>query len=825
MLVRCGTTLVGQDPTMLNLLAEKAIHQPVSREGLLAYCPTMDLLALATKEEQVFVYRLNGQLVFGAAQKGTPSRVEKLQWKPNGQLLAVTWSDSVTRLIGADSSKIIHQIHTSSEKDQNARVTCLGWGVNFTDPKGARAQIESRPNSSLDEFLGQNAQASVSGFIADLPAELALTDVDVTIPRLSVLPSGGKDEDVFNSRASVDAMLLPLNKKENDAVDVLIIASDDGTMHLRYFVACPYRRLIAYQGLASIYDCFGIGYFNLQSIGAFSAGCKAWLHSSHPYSSTHSLLVSTNEDDLYLVPLDLRFISCSGGYLSLLASKSTQLQNLLRYISQVQQHMETEWRNSQDLPSKFIRNINETLEEKLDSNLVDAAYHLVISGNCLDPMKDWLFDELTERGHKRWDRAVTTGYENIRRLAHQHLLPALERCDVLVCRLQGLSKYQDSNAALGLSTQDLSNVRDTIRCLKILTQTILNYAGIELGQFTAFSMWLRHEIDIQAAENSGSIPDDVPDKDGLIEHAKVIDYIQGAMTKSRLAEFFPPVSTDDKRDQWDLRDEGLSLFDILKKELKKRSLNVHTNKRLPGIRSFYEHLARQCDIVFKQIAEAERRNVLFGRPVHLVKGNKSSIADIRVLVDAKNGVSTTQRVEVARIIFDDAAIKDLKFVDDSHIMLIYEDPGELAPDCHELPSITSTYRSFTVAGSNLLNVTYSLSPDVDYHTAALKSETITGALTTIIPESQGSRALHIHEGNIHEFSCHFFPATEAGFVPEMLEINGRKGRRVVCVLGRDRLHYRVFDLDGEAEEEEDEDEDEGEDEEEGDGGREDAMSP
>jgi anaphase-promoting complex subunit 4 len=238
------------------------------------------------------------------------------------------------------------------------------------------------------------------------------------------------------------------------------------------------------------------------------------------------------------------------------------------------------------------------------------------------------------QGHKRWDKAVTTGYENIRRLSHQHLLPALERCDVLVCRLQGLSKYQDSNAVLGLSTQDLGNIRDTIRCLKILTQTVLNYAGIELNQFAAFSMWLRHEIDIQAAENSGSTPDDVSDKEGLIEHARVIDYIQGAMTKSKLAEFFPPISIDDRRDQWNLRADGLSLFDIVKKELKKHSLSIQTDRRLLEIRSFYEHLARQCTAVFKQIAEAERRNVLFGRPIRLMKGNKSSIADMRVCFKA-----------------------------------------------------------------------------------------------------------------------------------------------------------------------------------------------
>jgi len=59
--------------------------------------------------------------------------------------------------------------------------------------------------------------------------------------------------------------------------------------------------------------------------------------------------------------------------------------------------MENEWRSSQELPNKFIRNVNETLKEKLDSNLVDSAYHLVISGNCSEPMKEWLIDELTER--------------------------------------------------------------------------------------------------------------------------------------------------------------------------------------------------------------------------------------------------------------------------------------------------------------------------------------------------------------------------------------------------------------------------------------------
>jgi len=45
-------------------------------------------------------------------------------------------------------------------------------------------------------------------------------------------------------------------------------------------------------------------------------------------------------------------------------------------------------------------------------------------------------------------------------------------------------------------------------------------------------------------------------------------------------------------------------------------------------------------------------------------------------------------------------------------------------------------------------------------------------------------------------SCtwHEFPAG-VSWVPERLEVNGRKGRRAICVLAQDSVHYRIYDLD------------------------------
>lgn len=132
--------------------------------------------------------------------------------------------------------------------------------------------------------------------------------------------------------------------------------------------------------------------------------CAILHHASHPLSSTHALLASTAPSDtgagagaLALLTLDLRFITRSGRYLALLAYKTTQLQNLLRYISQVQRQIELEWKNAQELPMRYMRSVNQDLEEKCHCDFVTAAYHLVVTGDCFEPLREFLVDIVGER--------------------------------------------------------------------------------------------------------------------------------------------------------------------------------------------------------------------------------------------------------------------------------------------------------------------------------------------------------------------------------------------------------------------------------------------
>ena len=172
-----------------------------------------------------------------------------------------------------------------------------------------------------------------------------------------------------------------------DGVDVLLAGFDDGSVHLR------------------IFSCFEIGSLNVRSSFPEAAGnscCRALKHSWTPPSSTHSLLFSlshsgSNRMQIRLLTLDLLFINKSGQYLSLLASKVTQLQNLLRYIKQTQNQISLEWKNAQELPSRFIANVDEDLQEKFQCDFVTAAYHLIVTGNCFEPVKEFFVDQVGDR--------------------------------------------------------------------------------------------------------------------------------------------------------------------------------------------------------------------------------------------------------------------------------------------------------------------------------------------------------------------------------------------------------------------------------------------
>lgn len=151
----------------------------------------------------------------------------------------------------------------------------------------------------------------------------------------------------------------------------------------------------------SIHDSFIIGTFQCPAVGP-STACQMVRHAAHPNVSTHALVLAEKDsgpDELYLLPMDLPFISWSPINLSLLASKLTTLQKLLRYLKQTQLHMLVEWKNARELPSRLLRSVEGDLERMQGGprGIVAALYHTVVTGHAHGPVREWLVDILAER--------------------------------------------------------------------------------------------------------------------------------------------------------------------------------------------------------------------------------------------------------------------------------------------------------------------------------------------------------------------------------------------------------------------------------------------
>ncbi|KAI5289848.1 hypothetical protein KEM54_003084 [Ascosphaera aggregata] len=802
------------DPVWLTQVSEKKLSKRCKPGGF-TYCPSMNLIAVTSVDEQVNVYRLNGQHVLGGAY-GTPKigpvdndedddnydnddggetrEVKAIAWKPDGKYLAVVCSDNTLRIISTTSAKTVHHLACgpvagSGEESTNSVPSCLGWTTNFTDEAGSLDVLrDSSGDVTLESLLSCEAKISdLRQLKGDLPRELMLLDIEASLPKLSTLPSTHDDQDVFSSRSSIDSIFH--GKKElGDTVDVLLVAHTDGTIDLK------------------IYNCFDIGAVNVKDSLKPSMQAVPIAHASHPLTSTRSLLYHLPENNqLRLVVSDLNFITVSGRYLSLLASKITQLQNLLRYIKQVQTQIQLEWKNTQELTGRFLRSVNMDLDDKLGCDFITAAYHLVVTGDCWEPLRDFLVDTLGDRGHKRWDKTVSTGYESIRKYTHDCLLPALERASIHLNTLIGLSKFHKLSATLGLWTDNLQACQETIDVLTILSHKVMIHSSNELRGFTAFSKWLKLQIDLQVAEPLSQTSQDLMEKSDSIDYSSTLKYLLGPLRKSCLRSYLQPAGQTALGSQrWDIRTEANGTF----YEKYKQALSNHekqlqekgeSDTSLPFLNDLTSRLSSQFDVVMRQIADAQRKKFYHRCPLEVPADCDSAVSDMimnyeilggtpvpsvyiatrlrsspdtfhlyRVMLATKDGKNITKSVSLASTSFGSGTILTFKLLDDGTILLLWRD---------------DTDRKST----HLMQLSY-IDNGAQGYTLTFRSLS-TGKTRDIGPTAWPPLTA---EGGHAEFVRHTF-ASDQGFEAAKLEVSRYEGRQVICILSADCRCYRIFD--------------------------------
>ncbi|KAJ4421258.1 hypothetical protein N0V85_000243 [Neurospora sp. IMI 360204] len=763
----------------LQLFCSSTLSVPVSGKQI-ACNPVIDLTATVGDGNVIYVWRGSNQLVSKHTERN--QKVDAIKWKEDGQFLAAGWSDGVVRLIGLESNKAVHHIRVAGHDGKPSRIEFIAWARNETG-----RQSRAKKHDDLPDLPWRDLMPDEKKHVLDLPHELTFLEVETALPKISPLPlSGGTGDDmfVFSTAASLEFVFRPYQPEDSDDVHVMIAGTADGGIHL------------------SIYDSFVIGTFQHiphtargppSSKGAFQL-CG---HSSHPKVSTHALLLRPKEGSLtslYLVPMDLTFVHKSPINLSLLASKTTTLQNLLRYLKQAQSHMVSEWKSTRELPGRFLRGVQEDLERssKGPMTIVQALYHTVATGHVFPQVKEWLVDSLAERGHKRWDKAVVSGLQNLRSLVHENFLPALERCGIVLSRLLGLARFHGSRENIGFTAAQVEKLLDMVAALTLVSYKILLAVMDELDHFTSFSSWLRMEIDKLASSSAAA--EELTEKEATMDNVKVLTYIQRYLMGSPLAVYLGDVTAEEREKDWKIAEEsdGTSLLELVDQQLKSQERGKPYLKALPKIDQLVNHLTGKSAIVFKEIAEAEKRSVRFNQAVeistgekiwrhdiHLCsrskttesgvttfvatvpEGDKNKIFIVRTAIPVANGISgTTSSSACGLVLPNGATVVDIKFLDDESLLVLSQLNDEQSP-------------ALVRIGYQAPNLTYSAYREGE------RPQTIDigGAEVPYVPL--------------------FFNAV--GFVPTQMEVQRASKTRGelparVCLLGRDRTVYKTYAL-------------------------------
>ncbi|KAK5989342.1 Anaphase-promoting complex subunit 4-like protein [Cladobotryum mycophilum] len=655
--------------------------------GFPVSCPTVDLAATWDPEgRDLLIYRPSSQVVSKIHQVAAPGEkapeVRAVTWKPDGQFLALGWSDGVVRLMGLENNKAAHHIPVSEKSE--ATITHIGWSTSVIADKS-----RSKISSHIQDEISKHWAAGEEKAPLNLPQELTFLEVETALPKISPLPTGsagaGEDATVFTLRSGVEFLFQTPKRDTYDQVNIMIVGTSDGKLQL------------------SIYDSFVIGSFPCPALDSKTTPHMIH-HASHPTVSTHALVFAEKRvepEELHLVPMDLPFLSYSPINLSLLSSKITTLQTLLRYLKQTSLHMAVEWKNAKELPTRFIKAVQVDLEEMESGprGIVPALYHTVLTGHAYPPLREWLVDSVAERGHKRWDKAVVSGLEGLRSLVHQNFLPALERCAIILSRLRGLARFYVDREDVGFSLPHINRALDIVSSLILAGNKVLIHTMDELQHFTAFSAWLRFQIDRLAS--SGAANDELTEKEATMDNSKVLTYIDRYLTRSPLDIFFNEIAKEDYDSDWSYIENGPTLLQVLDKQLKKHEAGQDCMKALPHIDFLVNYATKWSNGIFDNIAEAKRRSVRFGRPMTLSIGKPITRMDLKMYRSGRNsgiiftalaskadlskvhifrsemvivnGISDNKPVTSCCIDLGKRALIDLKFLNETTLILFCND--------------------------------------------------------------------------------------------------------------------------------------------------------
>ncbi|KAK2461900.1 hypothetical protein APHAL10511_006363 [Amanita phalloides] len=825
-----------------NAFASLAVLQVTSPCRLLpsSCCPDKDLLIL--------ISRLGGQdrISLWNSTQGTKTwevdigdensgaAVVDIAWSPDGQSVAILHDPPQITLHSVQDGKrllVVPIPKPSTSMQPMPHLTAIWW---FHDDKTQRPSsipdifqrndvitgstlsilknlpllddlqedVEKATATDLFAFQGSQTRTAMKSQLPDIVKFWPMLTLDASCTSISRAPQG-KSEGFPET-------------EESNANSILVVADDLGNLH--YFLD----------------GTFSLGPVPLGAASSVSSLLKIPMCST--FICHHSISV---RDHSYtsMTPFIINLPLLSNRKPRDLAMLSSTSRELLCYVIQSVKEVRTTWFGSEtvsgarEIGPKWIRALEEKQKIQYgqdEPNPILDLTCLLLTGRASESLLDYLGsgEQLSERGIQKWETIMTETLSKLRDFSEKRIAPACQRLHLVLEELHGWSQIQHFHA-FELSVKDLNTCLDLTGRAVVIACWLANLSRRELARFREFISWLRFETSVIANTNNDNTP--IP-KHNLLE---VNNYFMSGLVVSSIDKWFMgPVPSFSPRELGLPGDTYGGIPDVLEKARFVLSTPGQVVWQVNGVQRDLNHLDRNLDALVQDLATRCRR--IFDHAAHAV--SRSSIVSGRDLpltqaVDARhpmNKGSIRERNTIheggevvqhlASVIHSEdqttLILTRLRFNNETggmpyEVGLISVKMGLSEDSNEDQPGFELLEAEFF--DDELIAVIYRLrNRDKSTFIATIKYSDLGYQpleLSMYVKLSTREDLMrHVTErwrnGNLSPVEmpikrCRALKGSKIGQV--FLTVNGRTGRRVVCVLDGKGTTVETFDLEGDAE--------------------------
>ncbi|KAG0708880.1 anaphase-promoting complex, cyclosome, subunit 4-domain-containing protein [Suillus ampliporus] len=512
-----------------------------------ACCPDKDLVVLVSRlggRDRLTLWKMQGTKKWDIeVGRDESESVSALAWSPCGQTIAVSHGFSRITLYSAQDGRIERSltIPTSSHNVEQRRITEAWWFSGCRDlPRSTIPDIFKRNEINtgsalsilkvlplLDPLREEDHKLTATDLFAfqgtQTGAALKPSTPEVINDWPSLLPDSSLASlcsPILTDEQGKTAKETQVNLSAEDENSLLVIGDDNGKLH-----------------------CFLDGSYYLGPISTLpsTVPTAVFKDPKRPLFLLHPQTLTSDLSSVTLAPLSVDLPLLASHRIRDFARLSSAARELMWYIMRVIEDLREVWLGSDSLTGareagpKWIQLLETRLRDQFGQKEPSAILELtglLVAGLCSEGLSDFFSssEQMSERALQKWESTVTDALVKLRDFSTLQLVPALQRLHIILEEVRGWSLIPQF-VLFGFNTDDITHCLFSLKQAIVIAHLLAFQARGELGSFKHFLSFLRYEIALAGNSPETRSP---PEHDIL----EVNHYLMSGLKTSQIDRWF-----------------------------------------------------------------------------------------------------------------------------------------------------------------------------------------------------------------------------------------------------------------------------------------------